>query len=80
MQPKESKSNRHFQISLVKSLVRITAGLTLAVGDVGYAGVLLIVAEMLGIAEELQYIKNKKHVKRTTNTRRRSIKIRKNTR
>ena len=53
MQPKESKSNRHFQISLVKSLVRITAGLTLAVGDVGYAGVLLIVAEMLGIAEEL---------------------------
>ena len=53
MQPKESKSNRHFQISLVKSLIRISAGLSLMKGWVWEAGFLLIIAEILGIAEEL---------------------------
>jgi|TARA_B110000259_G_scaffold70576_1_gene83218 hypothetical protein len=55
-------SKRHFYISLVKSVVRIAAGGAFVYA--GYAlefphapiilgGVLLIVAEILGIAEEL---------------------------
>ena len=56
-------SKRHFYISLVKSVVRITAGLSLCVGElllfasvtdaVIVAGVLFVAAEILGIAEEL---------------------------
>lgn len=56
-------SKRHFYISLVKSVVRIAAGLSLCVGEmllfasvtdaVIAAGVLFVVAELLGIAEEL---------------------------
>ena len=53
MQPKESKSNKHFRISMVKSGFRIGAGMTLVTGNLIGAGVLLIVAEVLGIAEEL---------------------------
>jgi len=53
MQPKESKSNRHFIVSLAKSAVRIAAGVDLALGNTLYAGVLIIVAEILGIVEEL---------------------------
>jgi hypothetical protein len=53
MQPKESKSNRHFWISLIKSGVRIGAGILLIRGDVLGAGVFLIIAEVLGIIEEL---------------------------
>ena len=53
MQPKESKSTRHFTISLIKSAVRIAAGVDLAFGNVWYAGILLVIAEILGIAEEL---------------------------
>jgi hypothetical protein len=53
MQPKESKSNKHFQISLVKSTVRILAGMSLVLGNIPLAGVALIIAEILGIAEEL---------------------------
>jgi hypothetical protein len=53
MQPKESKTNSHFWISIVKSGVRIAAGVMLCVGDVWKAGALLIVAEVLGVAEEL---------------------------
>jgi hypothetical protein len=53
MQPKESKSTRHFTISLIKSAVRIAAGVDLALGNVWYAGILLVIAEILGIAEEL---------------------------
>ena len=53
MQPKESKSNSHFKISIVKSVVRIVAGITLLRGDFYIAGSLLIVAEILGIVEEL---------------------------
>jgi hypothetical protein len=52
MQPKESKSNRHFTISLIKSAIRIAAGVDLALGNVWYAGGLLIMAELLGILEE----------------------------
>ena len=53
MQPKESKSNTHFWISLVKSGFRIGAGITLWYGDYMSAGALLIIAEALGIAEEI---------------------------
>jgi len=44
---------RHFYISLVKSGVRIAAGAALITGSFVKAGVLLIVAELLGVAEEL---------------------------
>lgn len=44
---------KHKYISFVKSSVRILAGISLIFGNVFYAGLLLIVAEGLGIAEEL---------------------------
>lgn len=44
---------KHQYISFVKSGFRILAGVTLCFGEVVTAGVLLIVAEALGIAEEL---------------------------
>ena len=53
MQPKESKSNSHFWISMVKSGVRIWAGAALCWGLPVTAGILLIIAETLGVAEEL---------------------------
>ena len=53
MQPKESKSNRHFTISLIKSAIRISAGINLSIGNFWWAGILLVIAEVLGIAEEL---------------------------
>lgn len=53
MQPKESKSSTHFKISLFKSCLRIVAGVTLIKGEIIIAGCLLILAELLGIAEEI---------------------------
>lgn len=53
MQPKESKSKTHFWISLIKSGFRIGAGIRLFDGDYMSAGGLLIIAEALGIAEEI---------------------------
>jgi hypothetical protein len=56
MQLKESKTNWHFRISLVKSVIRIIAGIALMCIDSWYinaAGGLLIGAELLGIIEEL---------------------------
>jgi hypothetical protein len=56
MQPKESKSNRHFYFSIMKSILRFGAcyGLWIT-GDqiLMTVGVLLGLAEVLGIAEEL---------------------------
>lgn len=52
IQPKDT-SKWHFRISIVKSGMRIAAGLRLFQGDYVGAGVFLIVAEVLGIAEEL---------------------------
>ncbi len=46
-------SKKHFYISLVKSGVRIVAGIALFMGGYAAAGVLFIGAELLGIAEEL---------------------------
>ena len=56
MQQKESKTNWHFRISIIKSVVRIFAGIALMYADQWYfnaAGGLLIGAEILGIVEEL---------------------------
>ena len=44
---------RHFYISMVKSGIRIGAGVLLAYGMFFSAGVALVAAEILGIAEEL---------------------------
>lgn len=52
-QPKESKTNWHFWISLIKSGFRFGAGFTLVFGKLPLAGALFIIAEILGIAEEL---------------------------
>ena len=46
-------SKKHFYISLVKSAVRIVAGIALFMGEYAAAGVPFIGAELLGIAEEL---------------------------
>lgn len=52
VEPKDV-SKKHFYISLVKSFVRIGAAGFLITGNLFAAGVALIVAEILGIAEEL---------------------------
>ena len=44
---------KHQQISFVKSAFRILAGLALAFNQFGLAGALIIIAEVLGIAEEM---------------------------
>lgn len=46
-------SKGHFYVSIVKSAVRIIAGMSLIYGNLVVAGVLLIAAELLGILEEL---------------------------
>lgn len=53
MQLKESKTNWHFKVSLIKSFLRIVAGGALFSGLLGTAGILLILAEVLGIIEEI---------------------------
>jgi hypothetical protein len=53
MQPKESKTSWHFRISLLKSCLRILAGLALVLSDVTLSGILFIGAELFGIIEEL---------------------------
>jgi hypothetical protein len=52
IQPKDT-SRGHFYVSIVKSFVRIFAGMTLINGSLIIAGVSFIIAELLGIVEEL---------------------------
>lgn len=56
IQPKDT-SRGHFYVSIIKSVTRIAAGTTLLLSlDNPYiisAGALLIIAELLGILEEL---------------------------
>ena len=52
VQPKDT-SKGHFYVSLAKSALRIFAGATLASGQLYVAGMLLILAELLGVVEEL---------------------------
>jgi hypothetical protein len=50
---KQPDPKKHLYISLVKSGIRILAGSMLFVDLWHLAGILIIVAEVLGIAEEL---------------------------
>ena len=43
----------HLQLSLVKSGIRILAGIALVMGELGWAGLGLVAAELIGVAEEL---------------------------
>lgn len=52
IQPKEVSRN-HFYVSLIKSGIRILAGLALIDSELIVAGSLLILAELLGVVEEL---------------------------
>ncbi len=52
IQPKDP-SKGHFYASLVKSGFRIFAGANLMAGNIWIAGLLLVVAEVVGIVEEL---------------------------
>ena len=52
IQPKDT-SKGHFYVSLAKSFIRIVAGVCLVVGFPVWCGVGIIVAEALGIIEEL---------------------------
>ena len=52
VQPKDT-SKGHFYVSLVKSGLRIIAGVVLIAGNLYWAGALIISAEILGIVEEL---------------------------
>jgi hypothetical protein len=52
IQPKDT-SRGHFYVSLVKSALRIGAGFVLMFGHFIPAGILLMLAEVLGIVEEL---------------------------
>jgi len=52
IQPKDT-SKGHFYVSLAKSAIRIGAGCWLMQGNVLMAGVCFILAEVLGIVEEL---------------------------
>ena len=51
-QPKDP-SKGHFYVSLVKSFLRIGAGVSLIMFGITEPGALLIAAEVLGIVEEL---------------------------
>lgn len=53
MQEKESKTNSHFWISIVKSGIRFGACFSLFQGRLEVAAVLFGLAEVLGIAEEI---------------------------
>ncbi len=44
---------RHFYISMVKSAVRMFAATALVFGMLGTAGSLFLIAEILGVAEEI---------------------------
>lgn len=52
VQPKDT-SKGHFYVSLAKSAVRIAAGGGLIMGAFVITGALIILAEILGIIEEL---------------------------
>jgi len=52
IQPKDTRKG-HFYVSLVKSVLRIAAGASLIMMGLPEAGWFFIVAEILGIVEEL---------------------------
>ena len=52
IQPQDT-SRGHFYVSILKSAVRIGAGATLIMGSFVVCGWLIILAEILGIVEEV---------------------------
>ena len=52
IQPRDN-GNGHFYVSICKSVIRIGAGGFIITGRYVMAGILVILAEMLGIVEEL---------------------------
>jgi hypothetical protein len=52
MQPKESKSNKHFKMSMWKSGIRLAGCWMLFFGDVVVTSILFAIAEILGVVEE----------------------------
>jgi hypothetical protein len=52
IQPKDT-SKGHFYVSLAKSAIRIVAGVCLISGNFVFAGTGFILAEVLGIVEEI---------------------------
>lgn len=52
IQPKDT-SKGHFYVSLVKSAIRVVAGIALINSNLMLAGALIIAAETLGVVEEL---------------------------
>lgn len=52
VQPKDT-GRGHFWVSIVKSVIRLGACFELFLGDYAVAAVMLAVAELLGIGEEL---------------------------
>lgn len=52
IQPKDT-SRGHFYVSLAKSVIRIAAGVCLINGSLVFAGIAFILAEALGVLEEL---------------------------
>ena len=51
---KQPDARRHFQLSMVKSAVRIAAGIALVwPQNLILAGAFLILAEIIGVAEEM---------------------------
>lgn len=52
VQPKDI-SKGHFYVSVAKSAVRIFAGVVLVSGNFVAAGLLIVIAEVFGILEEL---------------------------
>ena len=52
IQPKDP-SQGHFYVSIIKSALRIAAGTVLIFGMLWASGILFILAEFLGIVEEL---------------------------
>ncbi len=47
------KVDGHFKVSMYKSVLRFFAGMALILGEIYLAGILLILAEFLGIIEEV---------------------------
>jgi len=52
IQPKDT-SKGHFYVSLAKSGIRIFAGGVLMAGNVWLAGLCIVLAEVLGVVEEI---------------------------
>jgi hypothetical protein len=53
MQVKESKTNSHFWLSMVKSGIRMLGAVAIMFQDFELGGLLILLAEIVGIAEEL---------------------------